>query len=170
MAQLVDARGFNLNPRMGGFGAGIQGLAQLQQFGQQNIAQDKQAQIRQILAQQQAGAPQTQQQQMLAEQSAGFETPQALAEQPKIFSLEEKKQMARNVDPVEAEKIFTSLGIDKASHRAEASRFGSQLENTPFEQRAGVINARIQKLQAEGRDAKDTIKLLDMTAEQQNQA
>jgi hypothetical protein len=33
-----------------------------------------------------------------------------------------------------------------------------------------VINARIQKLQAEGRDAKDTIKLLDMTAEQQNQA
>jgi len=169
MAQLVDSRDFNLSPQFGGVGAGLQTLAQFQQLGQQNIAMDKQAQIRSILAQQQQ-APQTQQQQQLAAQSAGFEDPQSLAEQPQILSLDEKKELAKTVDPAQANKIFESLGIDDPSLRAEASRFGSALENTPFQQRAGVINARIQEIQARGGDAKDTIKLLEMSEQQQNQA
>jgi len=161
---LVDSRGFNLAPKLGISRGGIQGLAQLQQFGQQNIAQDKQAEIRSILAQQQGQQPE----QPLQVGAGGQVLPQA--EAPKILSLEEKKQLALKVDPIMARDMFKKAGIDKASQREEASRFASQLENTPFAQRAGLINARAQKLQTEGRPNKDTLKLLELDEAQQNQA
>jgi len=171
MAALVDSRGYNLTPKLGISRGGILGLAQLQQMGQQNIALDKREQIKSILSQQQGGQPTLGQApaQPQVDPITGQAIPQT-APAPQILSLEEKKEMARNIDPIEAEKVFTALKIDKASHREEASRFGSQLESTPSAQRAGLIHARIQKLQSEGRDATETMKLLDMDEQQQNQA
>jgi len=169
MAQLVDSRGYNLNPRLGGFGKGIVPLAQLQQFGQQNIAQGKREQIKSILAQQQGqptGTPE--QPQFQTDPATGQVIPQP--EAPQVMTLAQKKDLARQIDPIEAENIFKQTGIDSASQRAEASRFASQLETTPFAQRSWLINARIQKLQGEGRDAKDTIELLQMDEQTQNQA
>jgi len=166
MAQLVDSRGYNLNPQLGGFGKGVLPLAQLEQFGQQNIAQGKREQIKSILSQQQ-GQP-TGQPSFQTDPATGQVIPQAETQQP--LTLEQKKQMAREIDPIEAERMFKVTGIDSASQRADASRFASQLETTPFAQRSGLINARVQKLQSEGRDAKDTIELLSMDEKTQNQA
>lgn len=161
---LVDVRGYNLDPNiMGNVATGLQ-------FGQQLGAQDRAAQIRGLLAQQGQLQPQTQQQQMLAEQTAGLGGAQALAEQPQALSQDELIQQAKRIDPVQAEKILTSMGLDDASKRAEMSRFAAKLQNIPFEQRGDVINARAQELQAQGRDPSETLKLLDVDEQTQNQA
>lgn len=166
----VDVRGFNLQPQAGSLAGGLQELAGFQALGQQNIQRDKQAQIRQLLGQA-TQVPQTQQQQMLAAQTAGLGGEQAMAEQPKAqMSMEELKVQARQIDPALANKALKEMGFDDETKRAEASRFAAQLQSVPFENRASMISARAQSLQAQGRDPKDTIQLLDMTEAQQNEA
>lgn len=162
---LVDVRSYNLDPNiLGNFASG-------QQFGQQLGQQDRAAQIRGLLAQQQQMQPQTEQQQMLAEQSAGFGTQQAMAEQPRpVMSQDEMIKRARAIDPEQAEKILTSMGLDEPSKRAEFSRFAAQLQSVPYEQRGEMINARAQRLQSEGRDPKETLKLLEVDKTTQDQA
>jgi hypothetical protein len=173
----VDIRGFGLvQPQSQGIAQGLgRGLATqqaFQQVGQQNIAAQREAQVRQALSgiTQPQMQPQTEQQQMMAEQTAGLGGALAQAEQPQpITTQEEKIELARSFDPAMANKILKDMGLDDASKRAEMSRFASDLENTPFGMRREKIAARVQQLRAQGRDATQTEKLLDMNEAQQNQ-
>jgi len=161
---LVDSRGFNLNPSFRVAGGGANFANQLQQFGQRNIVQGKKEEIRNILSQQQGAQPEQPQMQTDA---SGQVIPQTA---PVGLTLEQKKEAALSIDPALAQKMFKDAGIDDASQRSEASRFAAQLETTPFAERSGLINARIQKLQSEGRNYDATSKLLGATEEEQNQA
>jgi len=167
---LVDVRGFNLQPQAAPLTTGLQELAGFQQLGARNIQREKSEQIRQLLGQSGQQTPQTEQQQQLAAQTADFGGEKALAEQPQAISQEQLVQQARKIDPVLANKALKDMGLDDETKRAEASRFASQLQSAPFEQRADMITARAQSLQAQGRDPKDTIQLLDMDQAQQDQA
>lgn len=168
---LVDVRGFNLQPQAAPLTTGLQELAGFQALGQQNIQREREAQIRQLLGQAGQTQPQTQQQQMLAAQTADLGGEQALAEQPQAAtSQQDLIAQARQIDPVIAQKQLKAMGLDDATRRAEASRMAAELQSIPFEQRAERINARAQQLQAQGRDPKDTLQLLNMTEAEQNQA
>ncbi len=175
---LVDTRGFDFGPGVTSEArqfASLIGQGQLNQsrdlaLGQQREQIQNQKSIMNILGSQGQAEPQTQQEQMLAEQSLGLGGEQALSEQPKVRSLEELKDLARNVSPKQAADIFKSLGIDSASQRAEMSRFASQLQNAPKDQVGAMINARAQSLQSQGRDPVNTLQLLDMTPEQMDTA
>jgi hypothetical protein len=171
---LVDSRGFNLIPQQGGaaqaIGRGLGTMGALQQQGQRNLALERQDQVRQALSGVSTPQPQsqTQQQQQLGEQTAGLGG--ALAEQPQpIKTQAEKIAIAKNIDPAATNKILKDMGLDNASKRAEMSRFAADLENTPFSMRREKIMARSQKLRAEGRDATQTDKLLDLDEATQNQ-
>lgn len=171
---LVDTRSFNLIPQQGGAAQGIaRGLGTIgafQQLGQQNIALEREQQVRQALGGATEFAPQTQQQQQLAAQTAGLGGALARAEQPQpIKTQEEKIEIARNIDPAVTNRILKDMGLDDASKRAEMSRFAADLETTPFSMRREKIEARSQKLRAEGRDPTQTDKLLDLDEATQNQ-
>ena len=176
---LVDARGFNLGADITGEARGFTQLLSQGQtvqgremaLQQQRVQLEREAQVRQALSGGAQMQPQTQQEQMRAEQTAGLGGALAQAEQPQpIMTFEEKKRMARDIDPAIANKILKEGGLDDASKRAEASRFASDLENTPFELRGEKIEARIQNLTSLGRNPSDTAQLRDLTEEQQNQA
>lgn len=170
---LVDVRGFKFEQPAGQLSQGIQTIGQFQQLGQQNLQAGRSEQIRQLLGQaiQPQMTPQTEQQQMLSAQTEGLGGEQALAEQPTAaIPRQQLVQMAKAIDPIMAEKQLQAAGLDDASKRAEMSRFASQLQTTPFEKRADVINARAQKLQAEGRDPTQSLELLDLDQAQQDQA
>jgi hypothetical protein len=142
---LVDVRGFNLDPQV--VQRGMLGLQQGQQLGKQ----DRAAEIRGLLAQQ------GQQQQPVPGQDT--------TAQPQIPTQEDLIRQARQIDPEQAETILTQMGLDDATKRAEMSRFAAQLQTVPFAERGKAINARAQKLQSQGRDATETLKLLDITSE-----
>ncbi len=175
---ILDVRGFD-------FGKGLLGEAadatrllsnaqtvqqqQLQTQQMQGQAQ-RQAQIRELLGQigqpQPAGQPTGQD--LLGppgqEPGAPIEPIQA-----PIPSQEELISRARRVDPGMANKTLTDMGLDDSSKRAEMSRFAADLQNTPFNLRQEKIKARAENLKAQGRDPTQTIKLLDLNEEQQNQ-
>ena len=171
---LVDARGFDLNPRIGqGLARGIQTLGQFQLIGQRNLEAQREAGVREALG----GAlapqtqPQTEQQQMLGEQTAGLGGALAQAEQPQpITTQEEKIELARRIDPAIANKQLKALGLDSASKRAEMSRFAAKIESLPPEQRFAEIEKRSQELDAQGRDSSHTRMLLDMDQDTQDKA
>lgn len=171
---LVDVRGFQLDPQIGrGLAQGLGTARQFQQFGQQNLALQREQQVREAVggALTPEFAPQTEQQQMLAQQTEGLGGPLARAEQPQpIKTQEEKFDLARSIDPVAANKIIKDLGLDTASKRAEMSRFAGEIEAIPFNQRRGKIEARAQELQAQGRDPTQTLQLLDMDEQTQASA
>ena len=73
-------------------------------------------------------------------------------------------------NPGAAEGVLKSLGLVDQRQRDQAANFAFDLRNTNPTMRAGKINARIQALQAEGRDSKDTEELLGLSPEQQDQA
>lgn len=165
----IDARGFNLNPSFGrGIGQGLQNIQGFQNLALQQQQIEREQQVRQALS---GGVqPQTQQEQMLAEQTAGLGGAVAQAEQPQpIMTHEEKVQAARDIDPAIANKFLKEAGLDDASKRAEMSRFAADLEATPFNMREQKINARVQSLQSQGRDASDTAELLGLDEQTQNQ-
>jgi len=175
---LVDVRGFDL-----GFNAGnileqgqrtqntrLQNELLSGRVQQQKDQTDRQAQIRELLGQAGQAQPQTEQEQMLGAQTAGMGGDQALSEQPKaIMSQDEIVSAARNIDPVQANKLIKEFGLDSELQREEMSRFAAELQNTPFEKRADMINARARSLQSQGRDASHTMQLLDLDEAQQNQ-
>lgn len=166
----IDARGFDLtgiSQLSGGLGRALLGGQRLQQAAGQEI-QLQQAErgekIRELLGRAAAGP--TEQQRMLAEESFPGEDAAALAGPTKA----QLEQQAMKIDPVIAKQTLKSIGLDSASKRAEASRFAAQAMSLPPMQRTQLINQRVQKLRAEGRDPKDTEQLLDMNEDQQQQA
>jgi len=148
---LVDTRGYQLNPNiMGGLQSGMQ-------FGAAVAERDRQEAIRGLVAQQQGG--------QVATQDGGVVTSTRPA-----MSQEEMARRARAIDPIHAEKVLTSMGLDDASKRAEMSRFAAQLQSVPYLQRDGYIQARAEKLKSEGRDPTETLKLSGIPEAQQDQA
>ncbi len=152
---LVDVRGFNLGGDQ--FDNATKGF----DIGRKISQFDRERQIREILS----TAQPSQQQNMLAEQSGQFGN-----ENTGIPTQEDKIQQAKGIDPVIAEEMLQKLGFTDKLKRAEASRFASELQNTPFERRGDKINARAQSLQSQGRNNKDTLELLDLNEAEQNQA
>lgn len=176
---LVTTQGFD-------FGRGLLGEAQREaqlfsqeqgiqadqmRLQQQQAQQQREAQIRGLLGQGPQMQPQTEQEQILAAQTAELGGEQALAEQPQaILSEDEMIAEARKIDPAFANQQLKLLGLDDPTRRAEASRAAVQIQSLPFEQRREKILERAQSLQAQGRDPKDTLELLDLDEAQQNDA
>ena len=71
-------------------------------------------------------------------------------------------------NPEKAKGILESLGINNQQNADEASSWAYTLENTPVELRGNLIQQRIDKLTAEGRDPSDTASFLNMSPEDQN--
>jgi len=72
-------------------------------------------------------------------------------------------------NPEKAKGILNSLGINNQQNADEASSWAYTLENTPVELRGNLIQQRVDKLSAEGRDPSDTASFLNMSPEEQNQ-
>lgn len=175
---LVDARGFNLNPPIGeGLGRGVQTLQRFNQLGQQNLAAQREADVRSALSGIRTPQMQeaTQQDIDLAEQTAGLggalAAEEQIAAQPQpVISRNEMIEMAKSIDPGEANKQLKLMGFDDASKRADASRESAQIQSLPFGMRAQAIQERAQKISARGGNPKDTLELLDMNEQEQNNA
>jgi len=70
-------------------------------------------------------------------------------------------------DPTQADKLFEGLGaLDQAS-REEASRDAFTIQSLPFPQRRPAILERAARIEAQGRDATQTLSLLDMDEDTQ---
>jgi hypothetical protein len=139
---------------------------QQQRFAQQQLEQQvqRQEQIRQLLGQ--AAQPQ----EAIPPEVAigGVMVPQE--EIPEQLTQQELIEEARQIDPGEAQRQLKVMGLDDPSRRAEASRAAAQIMSAPFAQREQAIMSRVNELQAQGRDPKDTLELLSMNEAQQNQA
>lgn len=73
-------------------------------------------------------------------------------------------------DPARFEQITQGLGLISDQQKQEAGDFAFTLQNTPYEQRQGLIEQRAQQLQAQGRNPKDTLELLNLDEASQNAA
>jgi hypothetical protein len=81
---------------------------------------------------------------------------------------QEQAQLRMIADDQElAERLLNATGIKTQAQKEEAASFSSLVLSAPPENRNEMINARALKLQAEGRDATQTLGLLDQTPEQQ---
>ncbi len=71
------------------------------------------------------------------------------------------------LDPLRADRLFESIGARSQASREEAARDASAIQALPFEQRRPAILERAARIEAQGRDASDTLSLLDMDPETQ---
>lgn len=74
------------------------------------------------------------------------------------------------LDPDSAKKVFDLMGATSDFQREDAARRASELLALPFEQRRSAILSQAQELDAQGRDPKDTLSLLQLSEEDQNRA
>ncbi len=155
---LVDVRGFNLNSNP------VQSFAQGANVGAQFSKFNREEQVRELLGQAITQNP-SEQNNQLAIQSEGLGQDNAI-----VDKRQQLINQAKRLDPVFVQSQLQKLGMTDDLKRAEASRFASQLESVPFDQRAKRIQARATSLKAQGRDSSDTTELLDMTEDEQNQA
>ena len=176
---VLDVRGFgfDVDPvrEARGF-AQLLGQGQLVQQQEMALQQAREQQARQqeigsllgqaIQAPEQRQAALTDQQRMLEEQAAEFGEVQDVGLPTQAELIAE----ARRIDPVMAEQELAKLGLDDASKRAEASRFAAQALSLPIEQRQSLIKQRAQEITARGGNPQDTLQLLDMDVNQQNEA
>jgi hypothetical protein len=136
------------------------GLQQGQQLAANQLQLDQARQ--QAAAQQQQAAMQAKQQaqaQDLIRRQQGGEQIQTGAELAQL--------MVDNPDL--ANRVLKGAGISSEFQKNDAAEFGFLLENTPVEQRQQLIEERIQRVQARGGDARDSIALLQASPDRQNQ-
>lgn len=74
------------------------------------------------------------------------------------------------IDPEAGEKVFQSIGAISQQQKDNAAQRAFEIKNTPFANREAVIQRQAQELIAEGRDPSDTLGLLDMPQDTQDQA
>ena len=147
-----------------------------QQFDITQGQQERLGQVRGLLGQFDQQAPQTAREAQLATQTADFAgqegvlAQQAAAEQPRIMGQDELIRQARSIDPIVANKLLKEMGLDDASKRAEASRFAAQIQHLPYDIQNQKIAERIDLLERQGRNVKDTRELLTMRPDQRLQA
>ncbi len=135
------------------------------QFLRGRQANQQNQMFQQQLAQQQAD------QELLGQERQRKQQTQQLSGQ--IFSGQEvdanlKKLFQTN--PEAAEGVLNSIGLIDQRKREQASNFAFDLINTPPAQRPDKIKARANSLQSQGRSADDTLSLLNITADQQDNA
>ncbi len=70
-------------------------------------------------------------------------------------------------DPLRADRLFESIGARDQASREEAARDAAAIQALPFEKRRAAILERAARIEAQGRDASDTLTLLDMDEETQ---
>ncbi len=74
------------------------------------------------------------------------------------------------MNPEMGSQVFEGLGARDQAAREEASRDAARIRAVPFAQRRPLILERAARLEALGRDASDTLSLLDMDEQSQNNA
>ena len=74
------------------------------------------------------------------------------------------------MNPEMGSQVFEGLGARDQAAREEASRDAAAIRALPFEQRRQAILERASRLEAQGRNADDTLSLLDMDEATQNNA
>jgi hypothetical protein len=74
------------------------------------------------------------------------------------------------VNPELGKQVFDQIGAFTARQKESAATRAFELMNTPPEQRAAVIQRQATQLRQEGRDPSDTLSLLDLPTDQQDQA
>lgn len=72
------------------------------------------------------------------------------------------------ISPKLFESTLNNIGLVDQAKRNEAANFAFDLQNTPTEQRIAKIQQRAQNLASQGRDNRDTLELLDIPPEQQD--
>jgi hypothetical protein len=75
-----------------------------------------------------------------------------------------------SINPELGGQILDGIGAISTEQREDASRRAFELRNTPVEGRTAVIQQQAARLRSEGRDPADTLELLDLSPEEQNQA
>ncbi len=71
------------------------------------------------------------------------------------------------LDPQRADRLFEGIGARSQSAREEAARDAAAIQALPQEQRRPALLERAARIEAQGRDASDTLSLLDMDPETQ---
>lgn len=71
-------------------------------------------------------------------------------------------------NPEKADELFEGLGVVDQSHREDVSRRAAAIQATPPDQRRPLILQQAAEIEARGGDAKQTLSLLDMPAEDQD--
>lgn len=71
-------------------------------------------------------------------------------------------------DPVQADRLLEGLGATSQAKREEAGRDAAAIRALPPEQRRPAILERAARIEAQGRDASQTLSLLEMDPETQN--
>lgn len=72
------------------------------------------------------------------------------------------------LNPDMGNQVFESMGAQDQASREEAARDAAAIRALPFEQRRPAILERAARLEAQGRDASDTLSLLEMDEQNQN--
>lgn len=93
----------------------------------------------------------------LAFPPGGVETAESKAALNEIFAL----------DPQRGDRLFEGIGAISQAQREEAARDAAAIQAIAPEKRRPAILERAARIEAEGRDARDTLSLLDMDAETQ---
>ena len=119
---------------------------------------------------------QEQNKQRLLEQSqAQLGTRQRALGVPEVAPVDESQAQAelRMIanDPVKASQTLSQIGIVNQRQKEDAAAFGAEMLAAPNpETQTRLINERVQRLTAEGRDPKNTLLLHDFTPEQRTHA
>lgn len=182
MPTLENFQGASLVPNVGGqLGRGLVLGGQLQQqrlLQQQFDAQQaQQARFQQLL-----GQPGAQRATQVITPPAGTggglsglgglplgQVPQVQTPQPQTRSLPDMAQIALEF-PERFIVLNESLGLNTQRKKDEASDFAFKARNAPPQQRAALIQQRAAELRSQGRDPSDTLQLLGLPPEQQNEA
>lgn len=178
MVQLVTASQFNRTNPIDSFFRGKQQrgaadiqaaqLAQLQ--AQQGEQEQQQALLQQVLGGQAPGGQPSTQQQVLGGQPQGIAGPgQGLPAEVAPQGPSALQRLAV-MNPAVFDQVNKNLGLIDQSKRDDAASFAFDLQNTAPEQREAKIRARAQAVSARGGDAKDTLSLLDLPIDQQDQS
>lgn len=72
-------------------------------------------------------------------------------------------------NPEQAEELFSGLGAVDQSQREDISRRAAEIQGTPPEQRRPLILQQAAEIEARGGDARQTLSLLEMAPEDQDQ-
>lgn len=72
------------------------------------------------------------------------------------------------VDPDLANQVFDGIGARSQAQREDAARRAAEIQSTPPEARAEIINRQAQDMIANDRNPKDTLSLLEMSPEEQD--
>jgi hypothetical protein len=167
---LVRVDGVSLVPQTSNLASGFQLGQNLAAQGQQRQLAREQAQLQQqqAQAQQQAQQGQLAQQQQAQQLSATALGVNQGGEQPTDTQSQQAIAKLFVLNPKLGTEIQGQMKFKSTEQKAESISFMSKLMNTPWEDRAELINRRIQVIENRRGDSSETRSLLEDDEEQQN--